>query len=140
MFEIGRRRYTCDVDLLGGGPGPDRDADERAMDVGVGEVLPPGAQARHLYDMGSTTELQVRCVEQRPGHSGGVIALLARNEAPQIECSVCGAPATTTCTECGWDGPAALCEGCAGEHPCDDELYSPIVNSPRSGVCGYTGV
>jgi hypothetical protein len=60
------------------------------MDVGVAVVLPPGAQGRHLYDMGSTTELRVRCAEQRFGHGGGVIALLARNEPPQIECSVCG--------------------------------------------------
>lgn len=140
MFEIGGRRYTLDVDLLGGEPSPFHDADERSMEVGVGVVLPPGAQARHLYDMGSTTELQVRCIEQRSGHADGVIALLARNEPPRIECSVCGAAATTTCTECGWDGPAALCEGCAAGHPCDDELYLPIVNSPRSGVCGYTAV
>jgi hypothetical protein len=27
---------------------------------------------------------------------------------------------------------------CTAGHACDHELYLPVVNSPRSGVCGYT--
>lgn len=139
MFEVDRRTYAVATDLLGPGPDPFDDLEDESVEVDVGVVLAPGEEARHLYDMGSTTELRVRCLEQRPGHGDGEIRLLARNAQPRIDCSVCGALATTICTECSWDGPADLCDVCAAGHPCDQELYLPMVNSPRVGVCGYVG-
>jgi hypothetical protein len=45
-------------------------------------------------------------------------------EPPLISCEVCGKPAT---------------EVCAGEHECGEEMLLPVVNSPRVGMCGYTG-
>lgn len=139
MFKIDHRRFAVDAGLPGAGPDPFGDHDDESMDVGVGVVLGPGEEAHHLYDMGSMTELRVRCLEQRAGHGGGRIRLLARNAPPPIDCSDCGAPATTICTECAWNEPAAMCDDCAAAHPCGDDLYLPVVNSPRSGVCGYTG-
>lgn len=139
MFEIDRGTYAVHADLLGAEPDPLDDVEDESMDVGVGVVLGPGEEARHLYDMGSTTELRMRCLAQRAGHGAGGIRLLARNAQPRIDCCTCGAPATTICTECNWDGAARLCDDCAAGHPCDDELYLPVVNSPRFGVCGYSG-
>lgn len=135
LFEIGGRTYSMEPDLLNigsratGGP----------AGVPIADVLQPGDEARHLYDMGSTTELQVHCLEHRPGHVGGKIRLLARNASPEVACSWCAAPATTLCTECSWDGAGELCDACAGDHACDEELFLPVVNSPRFGVCGYSG-
>lgn len=139
QFEIDARTYAISTDLLGGGPDPFGDDDDASMHIGLGEVLTPGQEARHLYDMGSTTELLVRCLEERAGAGGDDIRLLARNVPPRIDCVACGSSATTICAECSWDGAGALCEGCATEHACDEDMYIPITNSPRSGVCGYVG-
>jgi len=136
MFEIDGRTYPVEDDLLGSAM---PDVEDGSADVPVEAVLRPGDEARHLYDMGSTTELQVRCIDQRAGHEHGEIRLLARNAPPEIACSSCGGPASVICTECSWDGAGDLCDACAGEHSCEDELYLPIVNSPRFGVCGYAG-
>ena len=66
--------------------------------------------------------------------------LLARNEAPQVSYQRCSIhPATQICTECAWNGEGWLCEACAVAHECGDEMCLPVVNSPRVGVCGYTG-
>lgn len=138
-FEIDRRTYAVDADLPAAGPEPFDDVEDESMDVGVSVALGAGEEARHLYDMGSTTVLRVRCLEQRTGQGDRGIRLLARNAQPRIDCSACGAPATTICSECSWDGAGSLCDDCAAGHPCDHELCLPVVNSPRSGVCGYTG-
>lgn len=38
-----------------------------------------------------------------------------------------------------WDGEGWLCESCAKNHECDEDMFLPVLNSPRTGVCGYTG-
>lgn len=109
------------------------------------------------YDFGTTTALVVRVVEK--GHwdladlaatseredsveQDGVV-LLTRNDQRDRECATCGDPATEICQTClRTRGPEALfCEECAEAHEaeCDRPAYLPVVNSPRSGVCGYTG-
>jgi len=38
------------------------------------------------------------------------------------------------------ESDAFFCDAHADEHRCDgEEAILPIVNSPRMGVCGYTG-
>jgi Zn finger protein HypA/HybF involved in hydrogenase expression len=69
----------------------------------------------------------------------GKVEILARNETPQIKCDQCEKPATTICTECLYDGGGWLCDDCASTHGCDEDMFLPLVNSPRAGVCGYTG-
>jgi hypothetical protein len=107
------------------------------MDVALGQVAPPGKRFSHVYDFGTTTKLAIRSLAELNGDTGQ-IRLLTRNDAPAIECSICGAPAT-------WVGPSeddwiamtvGLCDTCAPT----SEFRLPIVNSPRSGVCGYDGV
>ena len=66
--------------------------------------------------------------------------LITRNAQPLIPCDECGVkPAVRICTECQWNEKGWLCEACSQTHGCDEEMFLPAVNSPRTGVCGYTG-
>ena len=129
-FEIKGSRYSVEP----------MDFDEGGMDVKLEDVLAPGMKFYHAYDFGSTTHLTLKVVAARDGEiKGGQIKMLARNDAPVIPCSRCGAPAVKVCAECVYSGEGWLCEKCAGAHECGDEMCLPVVNSPRVGVCGYTG-
>lgn len=111
------------------------------MGVALGEVLQPSMKFSHEYDFGSTTELTLKVISARKGAlKGDSIQLLARNEPPPILCAACGKLATHVCTECLWSGEGGwLCDECASKHECGEEMLLPVVNSPRVGVCGYTG-
>jgi len=118
------------------------DREEVDMDETVGDVFKPGLELLHEYDFGSTTELIVKVIDRYEGPmpKGKKIEILARNEAPEIPCSECGViPAVQICTECMWDDKGWLCKACAKKHKCDEDMLLPVVNSPRTGVCGYTG-
>ena len=112
----------------------------KGMDVEVGKVLSPGLEFTHEYDFGSTTYLRLRVISEyeRATKDRG-IHILARNELPVMACSVCGQPATQLCQECMYNDDGTLCESCAEQHECGEEMLLPIANSPRVGVCGYTG-
>ncbi len=113
---------------------------EIAMGAKLSEVLMPGQKLAYEYDFGSTTELLLTVVSEIEGSiKKGKVEILARNEAPRIKCDQCEDPATTICTECLYDGEGWLCDDCAGTHGCDEEMFLPVVNSPRAGVCGYVG-
>jgi hypothetical protein len=131
-FTIGRERYAS---------GPMADLGERSMSVRLNRVLDVGLKFSYEYDYGSTTELTLKVVALRDqGTPQGGVQLLARNEAPQLPCQRCGARlATQICTECECRGEGWLCEPCAAGHECGTEMCLPVVNSPRAGVCGYTG-
>jgi len=116
------------------------DIDEEPMSARLRDVLAPGVTFDHEYDFGDTTYLKLKVVsEYESGLRAKKIRLLARNEPPVIPCSHCGKPATTICLECVYSGEGCLCEACASKHECDEEMSLPVVNSPRVGVCGYTG-
>ena len=106
------------------------------------DVICPGMELLHEYDFGSTTELLVKVLAEYEGpvEKNKPVQILARNEAPKILCDECGkVSAVQICTECQWDGSGWLCEACAKNHECGEEMLLPVVNSPRTGVCGYTG-
>ena len=108
------------------------------MDKKLGDVLEPGVEFNYKYDYGSTTSLSLEVDAEWTGRADEAVLLLARNRPPEIPCQ-CGKLATNICiqhkhTEEGW-----LCDKCAEEHECDEEMMMPLVNSPRAGVCGYTG-
>ena len=70
------------------------------------------------------------------------IALLARNQMPLAVCQECGQPAKWLCIECLYeeDKTGHLCDEHVDEHP--HENYGepmPLINSPRTGMCGYGG-
>lgn len=68
------------------------------------------------------------------------IFVMARNEPPKLVCHICGQPATHVESASEYDAPAetALCAVHARQSEYPDELL-PVVNSPRVGICGYTG-
>jgi len=67
------------------------------------------------------------------------IQILARNTPPIIPCDVCGELATSLYTQCIYEDKGCLCDTCAKNHTCGEEMLLPVVNSPRVGVCGDTG-
>ena len=105
------------------------------MDVPVGKVLSPGMKFTHEYDFGSTTHLALRVVGEREGKASQQrVRLLSRNEPPQVLCERCKKkPAAWVDV---FEDYAWCCEKCIEN---TEEGVLPVVNSPRVGVCGYTG-
>lgn len=134
VFEIGGTRYAAVPDDEWG-------EEEEAMTKRLSRVLRPGMACGYEYDYGSTTRLWVRVWSEVPERSGRErIVLLARNEAPDLACVECGgSPTVRACAVCRYETGGWLCAGCAPEHECGEDMQLPIVNSPRTGVCGYTG-
>lgn len=110
------------------------------MKVAASNVLRPGMKFCHKYDFGTTTELTLRVVAEWEGETKGKsIQLLSKNEPPSIMCGMCGKIATQVCSQCIWSGAGWLCDECARKHGCGEDMLLPVVNSPRVGMCGYTG-
>ena len=87
----------------------------------------------------TTTELDLQCISERKGKARSNIEVAARNDMPDFLCDECGKPAKEICSECLWEGKGLLCESCAEDHECGEEMLLPVVNSPRMGECAYTG-
>lgn len=122
-------------------------ADLRDLDMEgtLQEALRPGTKFIHEYDFGDTTELALRVVSEgdiavdRQG-----IRMLAQNDPPPIPCANCETLAAKFCTECYWGkGNFFFCDSCsrlhAADSPSHDEMFLPVVNSPRMGQCAYMG-
>lgn len=109
----------------------------KSMAAKASAVLRTGTVFTHEYDFGSTTALRGRVLGTVEAGRGKV-TLLARNEPITWPCAGCGGAATRVCPHCD----AMACASC--EPPCDcvdswEDETLPVVNSPRMGVCGYTG-
>ena len=97
-------------------------------------ALNVGDKLLYEYDFGSTTEIILTIVSEisRPKQREKVL-LLARNEPMPFVCDSCQAPAAYVNI---WENEL-VCEACVDESNEDGLL--DITNSPRMGVCGYTG-
>lgn len=98
----------------------------------------------HIYDFGSSTETLLTTVDVRLGKplTDKPIFQMGRNKPPAVECMECSKPASWMCFECihenGDEG--TLCEEHMKRHECDEFGGPvPLVNSPRIGVCAYSG-
>lgn len=139
---------------------------EGGMDSELGEVLNVGEKFSYVYDFGSSSTLSLRVLAEREGvlpldedeeeedeeleeeeedeepeeEDEIGIVVMARNEPPELVCHICGERATHVPSSSEYDSLAenAVCEKHAQESEYPDELL-PIVNSPRTGICGYTG-
>ena len=118
---------------------------EEDMDVELGKVLKVGQKFSYTYDFGSSTNLTLKVIAEREGIENAdeeedSIQVMARNEQPVMPCRSCGKPAVGIFLGYGAPQYGAVCETCAktkrGQY---DEQLLPLVNSPRVGVCGYTG-
>jgi hypothetical protein len=127
-FEIEGIRYFCSP----------MEKEERGMETPLSQVVNAGTKFFYEYDFGSTTELGLKVVGfWNQGTPKGAVQLLARNDPPEVICAQCETHlATQVCIACE---DAWLCESCAAAHDCGEEMFLPVVNSPRVGVCGYTG-
>lgn len=114
--------------------------EEKNMYVALGKVLGVRMKFYYEYDFGTSTDLTLKVVSEREGGAKDEsIQLLARNEAPLIKCMECEEAASQVCSQCVYSGEGWLCDKCAGEHECGEEMFLPVVNSPRVGMCAYTG-
>ena len=125
--------------MLGGWGTP-----ELAKEGSVGSVFRHRAKIMHVYDFGteSWTTLTRIAVRQGQPATKWPISLMVRNKLPEIVCIECGAPAKWLCMECvvEEDRMGFLCAKHRKTHP-HDNYGAPltVVNSPRLGLCGYTG-
>lgn len=133
-FEINKTQHMCEFY-------EPRWGDERSMNEHAEHALPaPGVKFKHRYDFGSTTCLVLRVAGEREGRIGGKpVRLLARNDPLVWPCAVCQQPATQICSSCSYGPEPFFCDIHATEHECGEEMMLPVVNSPRMGVCCYTG-
>ena len=95
-----------------------------------------GVGIKHVYDFGTSTELGVYFAGLTEGTTMKPV-VAARNEPPIWPCDECGEAASNICVEC--DEGGFCCVRHAKDHDCGEEMLLPVVNSPRMGVCGYTG-
>ena len=115
--------------------------EDRSMRVQMGKVLKVGQKFSYEYDFGSTTHLNLRVIAEREGVAQDEeepVEILARNIAPVILCKVCGQPATKVASGYYNAQENGYCTRCARKSK-NYEMMLPVVNSPRVGVCGYTG-
>lgn len=132
VFRIGDSDYSSYLDPEYG---------DQDMKVALNKVLEVGKSFDYEYDFGTTSELVLKTVSVVKGkNESKPIKLLARNEPPIMKCGKCGNKATQICSECNWDEKKELlCIIHARRHRHSQEMLLPIVNSPRVGMCGYTG-
>lgn len=110
----------------------------------VDSVFKDGAELIHIYDFGTESITRIKAMGSRQAEplTRRPIVLMARNLIPEAQCIECDQPASHLCQECQqeWDSPGLLCKRHTQNHP-HDEYGEPIelVNSPRVGLCGYTG-
>lgn len=120
------------------GPG-----DEIAMGSKAGKVFKSTVRLTHTYDFGTSSVTTIKCTGTRSGQplNARPIALLARNVSPEMPCVKCGGPSLWICGLCSEEEGRFiwLCEEHADDHECGEECILPMMNSPRVGMCGYTG-
>ncbi len=106
----------------------------------VSKFLSPGLEFGYVYDMGSSTDLELEVIEKFPACPQKKITLLMRNDPPSFSCTSCKKPSEVICSMCG----ETTCDSCSEHHSCavdeeDTYMLMSLVNSPRTGVCGYEG-
>ena len=129
-FEIGKIKYMSD--------GSELEDNERSMNAKVDKILESGTKIHYEYDFGTTTDLELKCISMIRTDSSK-IQILARNNIPDFRCDACNEKAEEVCVYCIYEGEGFLCKKCSIKHKCEEPSFLPIVNSPRTGVCGFTG-
>ncbi len=133
-FDIDGTRYACYFD--------EEFPDEVEMKKTVaGEVLREGIEFNYEYDYGSTTKVVLRVLGRMrvdiPPRKSAIV--LARNHPPGAICE-CGNAAKLIIAEGMNDNNETLiCLGCARDVDQNRTPLLPLLNSPRSGQCGYRG-
>jgi len=126
-FIIGGEEYLSDASEGGYG-----------MNTKLMKVLKNGAKFSYEYDFGTTTELRLQVVDEYAAKDRRKKAVLAaRNIMPKYQCVKCGKRAELV-LRMGMEPieDCVFCEECAGKEEYADGML-PLLNSPRTGLCGY---
>lgn len=107
----------------------------KSMETELAKALAAKDTFQYDYDFGSTTRLEGKVISERQGYLKDGVKILARNNPYRFECHICKKDASDLCLECD----SFFCEKHLEDHECGEDMALPIVNSPRMGVCGYTG-
>jgi hypothetical protein len=120
--------------------------EDRSLDVPLEKVLKVGQKFSYEYDFGSSTDLTLKVLSEREGANQNedededAIEILAQNIEPVMLCKVCGKPAKFVVGGYFDVEENAFCsKKCVKKSGEDAEMLLPVVNSPRVGVCAYTG-
>jgi hypothetical protein len=116
--------------------------EDRSLDALLEKVLEVGQKFSYEYDFGSSTDLTLKVLSEREGvvEDEDSIEILARNTEPVMLCKVCGKPAKFVVGGYFEVEENAFCsKKCVKKSGEDADMLLPVVNSPRVGVCGYTG-
>jgi len=111
---------------------------ERNMNFLIKDVIKEHEKFRYEYDFGTTTKIDLKCISSIKTNSKE-ISILARNNILDFRCDECNEKAQDVCVQCIWEGNGFLCKACMKKHKCEEPSFLPIVNSPRIGMCGFTG-
>jgi len=130
-FTIEGRRYISHTES--GNP-------SQSMKKQVGQVLSLGLEFEYVYDMGSSTEFVLQVLEKIEACPQKKVTVLMQNDPPPFSCKICKKQSQIICSLCG----DTICNRCSKRHSCakqeeDTYMLMPLVNSPRTGVCGYEG-
>lgn len=135
-FTINNERYDVHPDNSWGD-------EDKSMEYLLDKVLSVGSKFSYEYDFGSTTKLELSVLAEHSlvlRKKKGNVRILARNEPPSFMCQKCTkSPADQLCGECVYKDKGFFCDECAKRHEEHEEMFLPVVNSPRMGVCGYDG-
>lgn len=117
--------------------------EEVSKSTKANKVLHVGDKLTHIYDFGTSSEtlIMVAGVRQGKPTTAHPLALMARNLMPESKCIVCDESATQLCMECLVENDVwgFLCEQHVRTHTHSNYGFIGLVNSPRLGMCGYTG-
>lgn len=109
----------------------------------VGDVFRHKAKIMHVYDFGTESWTTLKRISMREGQltTNKPISLMVRNKLPDIRCIECGASAEWLCMQCVVEDEVMgfLCRMHTKTHDHDEYGKVKVVNSPRIGMCGYTG-
>lgn len=125
QFTIRQKRYSSYFE-----PNSFLPFEEFSMSIRNEKILVPGLKFKHEYDFGSTTELLLEVVGSVKAEATKEISLVIQNQEPEFKCATCGKKAKMiSSTENNY-----FCKSCIKKNK---DYFLPLVNSPRTGVCGY---
>ncbi len=128
LFRIGGIDYTSNTRILPG----------KSMNARVTDVMREGDAADYEYDIGTPTDLKVELVGRvLLAKRREKVLHLAQNFMPAYKCVRCGRRAELVARP-GMEPivESVICARCSREMA-EVGAYLPLINSPRTGVCGF---
>jgi len=137
-FTINDQTYESQIDEF--------TRNSKTIRIKLNKILQTDMSFEYIYDYGSSTELTIKVISFLPSiinNKEKLIKIASRNNDLQFKCIKCEKEkATEICAVCLYEEGrihSSFCKKCIKQHKCGEEMALPITNSPRSGICGYTG-